>query len=272
MVATAPFQALVVVLFLSTNGANQLDTGLSAESCVGLQQIPQGLDPPPPDQSNYANVCSSSLFGLKTARWLDVGRSTQDGIVKRTISQSYRLGADGQARIASSLDWLVDTVFVIYLIAMEWRFGATLSKRLLDIRVVDRKDPERVGIPIHKAIIRFIAMWIAVAPVLAVLQLPAFMTGLAGPEQSAAILAGAFWKAMFNIAFFTTAVFGILWGLWVVIDIARKRDPFYDRIANTAVLRKTPSRQRSLRCLRCVGPSAPQASALALSASTGQAT
>jgi hypothetical protein len=47
----------------------------------------------------------------------------------------------------------------------------------------------------------------------------------------------AFWTGGFFAWFMAAGLLGMMWYLWVAIQVARKRDPIYDRIAGTAVLR-----------------------------------
>jgi hypothetical protein len=49
----------------------------------------------------------------------------------------------------------------------------------------------------------------------------------------------AFFGTNFFIWFAAAGVLDQVWNLWVLIDIIRKRDPVYDKIAGTAVLRSS---------------------------------
>jgi uncharacterized RDD family membrane protein YckC len=195
-------------------------TGFNLIQCanVNLAQLPEGLDPAPPAHATFALDCRNFAFGLlETARGLTVGRSTKEGTTTSTLTRSYALGADGKPRKAVSLDWLSPLLFFIYLVTFQCRFGATLGMRPFDTRVVDVEAPGRGGIPLRKAVIRNLLLWAGVV---------AFYEN---------------WEAMFSDSFnswlFAADLLIAAYVLWILVDVARKADPIYDRIARTAVLR-----------------------------------
>jgi hypothetical protein len=231
IIVSLPIQILVVVLFALTNGAVQTTSGLAVKNCLttlSATELPQGLDPPPPAGSNRAVICSSSFFGLETARWLTVSRVTKEGVVTKTFSRTYTLDAQGKPRNAISLDSVVFLALFIYLIALEHRLGATWGKRLVGIRVADIERPERVGISLRKAVFRNLLIWAWAVPLLVVL-LVALIVSHGDLEL---LMEGNFfiWLAV-------AAVLALAGCLWVLIQIVRKLDPIYDKIAGTAVLR-----------------------------------
>jgi uncharacterized RDD family membrane protein YckC len=231
IIVSLPIQILVVVLFALTNGAVQTTSGISFGNCLKTLQItelPQGLDPPPPANSNQAVICSTSFFGLESARRLTVSRVTKEGIVTKTFSRTYALDAQGKPRNAVSLDSVAVLALFIYLITMEYRFGATLGKCLLGIRVADADGPERLGIPLRKAGIRNLLMWAWAVPLFAVLLV--FL-----------IVSHGDWELLMEDSFFVwfwlAGIPVFAWHLWVLVQIVCKLDPIYDKIAGTAVLR-----------------------------------
>jgi uncharacterized RDD family membrane protein YckC len=117
----------------------------------------------------------------------------------------------------------------IYLVAMECRFGATLGKRLLHIRAADIAELRRTGIPLRKAVLRNLLIPIGVVPMLVVL----FVSYIANKGDPEGTFGGNFF-----VWFGAAGVVGTVWNLWVLIEIVRKRDPIYDKIAGTAVLRE----------------------------------
>jgi uncharacterized RDD family membrane protein YckC len=229
IVVTVPIQLIVVVLYAMSDGAVQINSGVVFTHCQVVSRWPEGLDPPPPAGSNFARACRASFFGLETARWLVVGRVTQEGIVTKTISRTYRLGRDGKVRSVTSLDWIALLGLLVYVVAMECRFGATLGKWLLQIRTWDIAEPGHVGIPLRKAVLRNLLIWVGIVPMLVVL----IVSTIVNEGDLESVFGGSFF-AWFAAA----AALGIVWNLWVVIEIARKRDPIYDRIAGTVVLRE----------------------------------
>jgi uncharacterized RDD family membrane protein YckC len=118
--------------------------------------------------------------------------------------------------------------FLAYLIGMIWKTGRTVGARIVGVRVVDAANPGASGVPLRKAIIRYLAMAIGFVPAFAILI-----------YQYAANGASA--DAMFTGNFFRWFMYagglGALWVVVLIIQIARKSDPVYDRLAGTAVLR-----------------------------------
>jgi uncharacterized RDD family membrane protein YckC len=230
LVVSVPIQLVVVVLFAMTNGAVQTTSGFTTKKCsrdIPIAELPKGLDPPPPERANHAEICRTSFFGLETARRLTVSRTTQDGIVKKTFSYSYMLDAGGRPINGTSLDWVVVLALATYLIALEHRLGKTVGKGALGLRVADTLDMERIGIPLRKAVIRNVMIWSWAFPMLIVLLVGLLLTG-----DMEGLLDGSFFT------WFTAAgLLSLAWLLWMVIQIGCKLDPAYDRIAGTAVLR-----------------------------------
>jgi hypothetical protein len=97
-----------------------------------------------------------------------------------------------------------------------------------DHRVIDTANPGAAGVPLRKAIVRYLAMMIGAVPAFALLI-----------YQRAAVGGSA--DAMFTGDFFRWFAFagalGALWVLVLIVQIARKSDPIYDRLAGTAVVR-----------------------------------
>jgi len=249
------FAAIVVgipvgLLYAATNGAIQFGPtsriapgteaeaglefnlgGFSLIQCanVDLTALPEeGLDPPPPARQTFALDCRNFVFGfLETARGLTVGRVTKKGSMTTTLYRSYVLGADGKPRRAVSLNWLPLLLFLIYLIALQSRFGATLGMRLMHIRVVNVEAPERVGVPLGSAVVRNLLLWAGPAPAWAVFL--GFAVAYHGDLE-----------AMFTGILFTcllaAAVLAMAYYVWIIVDLVRKKNPIYDRIAKTADL------------------------------------
>ncbi len=94
--------------------------------------------------------------------------------------------------------------------------------------MIDTADTAARGVPVHKAIFRYLAMLIGFVPMLAALF-------------SRYLVAGDSADAMFTDSFFrwiaAAAVFGTLWSIVQIVQIVRKKDPPYDRLAGTAVVR-----------------------------------
>jgi uncharacterized RDD family membrane protein YckC len=227
IIVMIPFQMLAVVLFATTAGMIQMDNGFFS-SCMNGTTIPRGLDPPPPRDSNAIRVCRISFFGAPTGATLSVARVAHDGGATATVSQTYMLDTDGTPVRGRSIDWIFQLAFVGYLIVMIWKSGKTLGSRILKVRVIDTANPGAAGVPLRKTIVRYLAMMIGAAPAIAIFLYQRIAVGGTADE-------------MFTSGFFQwigyAAVFGAIWVLVLIVQVARKRDPVYDRLAGTAVVR-----------------------------------
>jgi len=228
IIVMLPFQIVAAVLFAMTAGMIQMDTGFFS-SCVAGKDIPQALDPPPPHDSNYMRVCRISFFGAPTGAVLTVARVTHEGNTTTSVSQAYMLDKDGTPVHGTSIDLIYQLAFLAYLFGMIWKTGTTLGARVAKMRVIDVANPGAPGVPPRKVIVRYLAMVIGAVPVIAL-----YIYQLATVGGSA--------DAMFTGSFFRWFAFaGALWVLWVlvlIVQVARKRDPWYDRLAGTAVVRR----------------------------------
>jgi uncharacterized RDD family membrane protein YckC len=222
-----PFQVLAAILFAVTTGGVQMNSGFLT-ICAPATTVPQALDPPPPHDSNFARVCRVSFFGATTGATLTVGRTTREGITTTSVVQRYMLDKDGNQIHGISIDGIVWLALLGYLVAMICKTGRTVGARAVGIRVVDSTRPDAPGVPLGRAIVRYLAMAIGVVPVFALLIYRYAVTG-----------GGA--DAMFTADFFRwfmyAAVLGALWVIVLVIQIAKKSDPVYDRLAGTVVLK-----------------------------------
>jgi uncharacterized RDD family membrane protein YckC len=118
--------------------------------------------------------------------------------------------------------------FVVYLLALGTRTGVTLGDKATRIRLVDTSVPDTIGVPFRKVVTRYLAMLIGFVPMLVVVF--AFL-GLYGPRPEEA----------FNSQLWTwlwaTGAIGMIWIIFLCVQVIRKRDPLYDKIAGTAVVR-----------------------------------
>lgn len=226
IIVTLPFQAVAAVLFAATAGFIQMRSGFFTE-CQNGKDIPQALSPPPPRDSNFMRVCRTSFFGATSGATLTVGRVTKERTTTR-VSQTYLLDKDGTVINGHSIDWIVQLGLLAYLVAMIRSTGKTLGARVFRVKVIDTANPDAAGVPLGKAILRYLAMFIGSVPVFALL-----LYGLA--------VSGANADAMFTAGFFQLLMVALLLdGIWLIIlivQVVRKTDPYYDRLAGTAVVR-----------------------------------
>jgi uncharacterized RDD family membrane protein YckC len=228
IIVSLPFQIIGAILFFATSGWVQQSGGVTYTSCAIIKMVPDRLVPPPPAGSNFARQCSVYFFGAETARRLQVGRVTKEGITTKTVSRGYMLDRDGQPINGVSINWMVMMVFIAYLLAMETRTSATLGNLAVRIRVIETAEPDYLGVPFRKVIIRYLVMLIGFVPLITV----ALVYGVRYGEDLEAIADSNFftWLRIAGIA-------AVGWGIFLTVQVARKRDPLYDRIAGTAVVR-----------------------------------
>jgi uncharacterized RDD family membrane protein YckC len=228
VIVSLPFQIIGAILFVATSGWIQQSFGVTFTNCETAQTVPDGLFPAPPAGANFARQCGVYFFGAETARRLEVGRVTIEGRTGSIVSQSYMLDRHGYPINGVSIDWIVMVVFITYLLAMEVRFGATLGKLAMRIRVVDSAAPDYLGVPLGKIIYRYLVMLTGLLPLI-VVALVYF--ALYGGDIEAVAGSGVFtWLMIAGVA-------AIGWGIVLSAQAARKRDPLYDRIAGIAVVR-----------------------------------
>jgi uncharacterized RDD family membrane protein YckC len=228
IIVMLPFQILAAILFSLTAGMVQMKSGVLFTVCAPVNTIPQSLNPPPPRDSNFARVCKVSFFGAPTGAVLTVGRATRDGHTTTTVTQGYMLDNEGKPVRGTSIDGIAVLALLVYLVGMVWKTGRTLGARILGLRVVDVANPGASEVPIHKAIIRYLAMAIGFVPMFAVL----IYHYVIGGGNADAMFTGDFFR-WFSYA----GLLGGVWGVVLIFQIASKKDPIYDRLAGTAVVR-----------------------------------
>ncbi|MDI6028666.1 RDD family protein [Corticibacterium sp. UT-5YL-CI-8] len=212
--------------FLADRRWGQGSFGFVTQNCQPVQTLPQGLQPPPPEGANAALVCRVGLFGLPTAHVLEVSAVTRDGAMTTTFTQAYTLDADGNPNNAITLDLAAVLILFIYVIACEALRGATVGKVITRIRTIRRSQPDHIGVGVKIALLREIAKHLALIPGLLLYQW--MLWDMSSVQQS-----GLFFPLL---AVGLALVFA--WFVWIIVDVARKRDPIYDRLAGTAVLRR----------------------------------
>jgi uncharacterized RDD family membrane protein YckC len=232
-VVLIPLQIVLVIVFAQTNGAVQGSFGITSTACAPVDTLPEGIDPIPPADFNTFVECRTSLFGFDTQRVLTVSKVTQTENTSSSLFYSYDLGADGRPRSdVWDAGWVSMLLLLVYLVVMEFRTGATLGKRVLSIKVRDVANPLGVGVPFGKAAGRNLAMMIGAIP-LVMLQIITWLRVAGGGADPLETLLSSF-----NIAM--TIIGGLVilaWLIWIVISVARKRDPIYDWLAGTTVVR-----------------------------------
>jgi uncharacterized RDD family membrane protein YckC len=98
------------------------------------------------------------------------------------------------------------------------------------IRVVDAAVPAAPSVPLRKIVTRYLVASVGFLPMLAVV-LAVALANLYGADFEEIAASNIFtWLGITG-----AAAFG--WVIFLTVQIIRKRDPLYDRIAGTAVVR-----------------------------------
>jgi len=229
IVVLVPFQVLAAMLFAATAGKVQMYSGFTSQAC-DKAAIPQLLNPPPPHDSNFAQICRIKLFNATTGVILTVGRTTKEGSVTKTVNQSYMVDEKGDPIDGIVIDWIAILALLVYLVGMIWKTGKTIGARMVGIRFIDAAQPSGPGIPLPKAITRYLAIEIGLIPALALLAYLKMTT-----DGSADAIFGDEFFRWFMVTIFVAVV----WYVLLIAQIARKRDPIYDRLAGTMVVRES---------------------------------
>jgi uncharacterized RDD family membrane protein YckC len=233
VVVLIPLQIVVAILFAQTNGAIQGSFGLKFNACAHVEKLPDGLQPPPPSGYNFIIDCRTSLLGFEVARNLTVGKETQTGNTRSGVFVTYPLGADGMPKDnVFYANWIAILILFAYLVFMETRSGVTFGKRCVDVRAIDLADLSQVGLPVRKAVTRQLAKMIGSIPAFVVLLI--LYANVGGVEDMQRTL-GSPW---FKVVSIGGSLLGVAWLLWIVVSLARKNDPIYDRLAGTSVILK----------------------------------
>jgi uncharacterized RDD family membrane protein YckC len=263
------FQAIAVLLFAATAGQSQIHGDLAYTKCVKLEKVPEGLAPPPSAGANVARECDVYFLWAQTARILQIGHVAKEEADGKTRAQTYMLDKEGHPVDSMPLDWLVVPALLAYLITMEARAGATLGSRALGIRVVDVARPAGRTVPLRRVVMRYLAMLIGLLPALIILFVYVGLYGSPdGRHMLFASLSG--WEPLMSESgsrtiqwhpylnnvpwalladapsslgenewlFDCAAILFNVWVIFLAVQIARKRDPLYDSMAGTAVLRE----------------------------------
>jgi len=177
--------------------------------------------------SKRREVCASSLFGVVHDRWITTTDERSSGGIATSRSVSVPIDAEGRAVRAFYLDWLLVYLLVAYLVVAEWRFGTTLGKRALGLRVVSQDT----GGALHftaacRRLLRFLpvvpaALWIVLA-----------MTIDPAGELAQS---GGYWTAVLSLQVLSAALWLAILGNFVMAIIDEDL-PWHDRWAGTDVV------------------------------------
>ncbi len=230
-IVTIPLQVLAVVLYAYSDGRIQSSFGgfpfqvcrlLSADDASKLaSKLPTTLMP----DWNYAQDCSTTLFGLPHARTFVFGKFTQVPGMSTNIWQSYPVNL-GSSKPPVDWGWVSSVIFIAYICVALVRFGKTIGMRFTKTRLIATSEPNRRGVALWRILYRSLLV-----------SLPGV------PLTIAFTYAATQASSISSVPSYVLVAFGIAIGfwLWILRALILKKDPYYDRVAGTAVIREAVS-------------------------------
>jgi uncharacterized RDD family membrane protein YckC len=221
VIITLLLQAVAVVAFPLTGGRVQSLTG-----AIGMQQDCSALTVPPPGvvvtafEPNYIESCRHSFLGRPVGQSVEIGRRTTT--TSGTTDGSITIAVDQNGRPSGilALDWLIIPLTLLF----RWRrdrYGTTPGRWLTRIHVEAHDTKERPAPGLTKRYGLFALPFIPLLP----LQIwPLGLLNMAGVTP-------------FLYAASALAVAELVILLMIVVPIVRRRDAFYDKCADTVVVR-----------------------------------
>jgi uncharacterized RDD family membrane protein YckC len=216
-----------VLLFGPTDGRVRIGGALiDVTRCSSVDPQRLVLSNPPPIHITDARRCTKSFFGLVHDRTLQVEEVTRSGTITYRRGETYPVDADGRVVQAYYIDTLILVLFVGYMLWLEWRFGQTLGKRIMHIRVQSLGGgPIDFAQAVKRSVIRILP-WLL--PVLLLMLLSMFSTNF--------FLAFASGETIW-ILWLVVVVTGLVYVVNFVQTTRRRELPWHDRWAATEVVR-----------------------------------
>ena len=231
---------LIAVVGLAATGLTDArvrvaNTVLNVVDCASLVPVSPGVRLPDSFEAADARLCTRSVFGIVHDWTLVVSETAKAGEDARDRRQiAIPADSTGRAVHAYYLDDVIVVVLGVYLIILQWRFGTTLGKRIVGIRV---QSLSGAPLTIFQAATRN-------SPTLIVL-LAVFVTeGSSSPLLPATYLInlrlvtshgiadfGLWWDGLKLIAF--------LYFISLVVTSKRRTQPLHDQWAATEVVYAT---------------------------------
>lgn len=157
MAAIADVAALIVVahlgavaLYAASGGALRSSTLVRSTQCQALRSVSarvlQGVSGPRGARPVAAQLCTLSLVGLETGRYVAVALESQEGEVTHSLAFSRPVDRTGAPITPVILDWAYPVGFIAAMTLGEGLLGLTLGKALVGLRVVAARGG-RLGLP-----------------------------------------------------------------------------------------------------------------------------
>ncbi len=212
-----------LILFLPTGGrirvANML---INTTTCAQVDPSTlTGFSLPSNFRPTLAAKCTRSLLGYVHDRFLTVVERTQSGSVTYTRSFQFALDSGSEPTSAFYVDYLFILILLPYLVIAEWRWGKTLGKDILDIRVQSvGGGPLTIAQATKRTVARF---WFVVLQLIAVIWL----------DADAAL---SFLNYGLVLVVLMAAIV-LAQGINFIVAVRRRELPWHDRWAKTEVVR-----------------------------------
>jgi hypothetical protein len=223
----AVLQLAALVLFPLSNGRVQFFGGpFYALNCQLLESAPEGVAVPAEFGVNSITDCRQSLFGLPTARTLNLNRITQDGGVTKVVQVRHMLDAKGRP----VRGWPLEIFILPLLLGLRFWLDhgrGSPGRRICRLHLADGRDGLQ---PPPTALNgRYAALALPLAPLWLWSAYGALFPGseLIGPS-------------MYVLCWVGTGFPLLIATLEAADSIIRQRDAYYDRFAQTTVLRLEP--------------------------------
>ena len=220
---SAALQILAITLFPVSHGRVQFAEGLIyGTTCDKLEKLPDGVSVPADFGANLITDCRQSLFGLTSARILQITRITRDGAITKTIWIARMLDADGVPTAGLPLDVLLLPLLLALRFALD-RGRGSLGRRLCRIRLANAANGE----PPSPAALnrRYAVLLAALSPAI----IWSFYSVFAAPiiENPALMLWIQVAVCIPALIFALQALHAVFW----------RKDAWYDRLAGSSVPR-----------------------------------
>jgi hypothetical protein len=214
-------QLIAILAFGASHGRVQTAGGVFARHCDRLTSLPAGLAVP--FTPNFALHCTHTLFGRPTWNAIVAGRQTQHGGAITVVSDTFMLDVDNA--LTRGLD--LDHVALLALLILRWAFDAglrgSIGRRLCGIRL--RAAPSTAS---DSGQLRIIVRY----AVFGLPYVPLILVQIGGGLFLPNVLADA-WTRLYGMV--GTGVVALVAMVVAAVQIIRKRDAFYDRVAGTMV-------------------------------------
>jgi hypothetical protein len=200
---------------------------LSRAECQMLSALPPGIEVPASFQANYAGECVLSIFGYPMGHVIIVGRHTDHGAVQTDVTVTFDVDDQRTVIRWPSLDLLVLPIVILLRLLLDRGKGG-LGRRMVGIRLVRAGETESEPASMSALAKRYAAFAFIYAPLWLVFLYQGFFPGFALFDRMLPVLIGA-------VALTALLILGM------VVTIIRRRDAFYDRIAQTRVMLVPPA-------------------------------